>query len=355
MAWGRLDDKLHSHAKTMRIPREHRCAAMGLWTMATSWCNDHETDGVLPAYMVEELAGTRDLAEWLCRVGKWAAVPDMSHRDETGRPITVPETELDRAKIDAAEAFLVLNWDQYNFTAAQLSARREAEAERKRKWRESKKPKPEGSPADVPPGQAGQSEDVPPMSPLNPNPNPSLSPNGDRERPRKRATRLPDGWMPSEDTIAWAKREHPNVDLRRAHEKFTNHWLSKSGKDATKVDWNRTWRNWIINDDERAQSRTGTEGGPTRRQQKVAAAERFKSNPNPDVIAWGTGGTPAAVSEQGSLPLLTAVPSPAPPPTPDRPSTGRTAPENTAPQTDAAPHATQASARALGAVPGGLR
>ncbi|MGI5223019.1 hypothetical protein [Nocardia sp. CA-290969] len=307
MAWGRLDDKLHSHRKTLAIPRAHRCAAIGLWTLANSWCNDHETDGLIPAYMVDELAGSMDLAEQLCRTGKWLPVPNVSRWDKSGRPGHVPETVPDRAEIESAEAFLVLNWEQYNFTAAQLQERRAAEAERKRNWRQAKKAKSTASPEDVPPGHTGQSETVPPESPLNPDPNPSLSPNGDRERSRKRGTRLPDDWMPSEDTIAWAKQEHPNVDLRRAHEKFMNHWPAQPGQKGVRADWDRTWRNWIIREDEQASRRAGTDGGPTRRQQKVAAGERFKTNPNPNVMAWG-GVNQSGITEQGSLPMLTAVP-----------------------------------------------
>jgi hypothetical protein len=36
------------------------------------------------------------------------------------------------------------------------------------------------------------------------------------------------------------------VDVARETEKFVNHWKSKSGKDATKVDWLATWHNWLL-------------------------------------------------------------------------------------------------------------
>ena len=53
--------------------------------------------------------------------------------------------------------------------------------------------------------------------------------------------------MPSPETIAWAKANHPHVDLKRSHETFVNHWLSSS-RNATKLDWDRAWRNWVIKD-----------------------------------------------------------------------------------------------------------
>jgi hypothetical protein len=30
--------------------------------------------------------------------------------------------------------------------------------------------------------------------------------------------------------------------------KFKNYWMAKSGRDATKVDWDKTWENWVISD-----------------------------------------------------------------------------------------------------------
>lgn len=64
-------------------------------------------------------------------------------------------------------------------------------------------------------------------------------------RPRKRGTRLPDNWIPSEFTIAAMRSECPTVDHKAEHRKFLDYWTAKSGKDATKLDWDATWRNWI--------------------------------------------------------------------------------------------------------------
>lgn len=62
-----------------------------------------------------------------------------------------------------------------------------------------------------------------------------------------RATRLPDGWTPHTDLIAQMRAECPHVDVEAEHRKFTDYWRAKSGKDATKLDWSATWRNWIRN------------------------------------------------------------------------------------------------------------
>lgn len=45
----------------------------------------------------------------------------------------------------------------------------------------------------------------------------------------------------------WALAEFPHWDrakVLREAETFRDHWVAKSGKDATKLDWEATWRNW---------------------------------------------------------------------------------------------------------------
>ena len=91
--------------------------------------------------------------------------------------------------------------------------------------------------------------------------------------------------MPRQDTIDWAKSNYPHINLRTEHEKFGNHWIGKAGRDAVKLDWDRTWRNWIIRASEHAPNRQlPAASGMSRREQKIAAAERYKTNPNPDLL-----------------------------------------------------------------------
>lgn len=88
------------------------------------------------------------------------------------------------------------------------------------------------------------------------------------ERARKRAARLPDGWMPRQDVIEQMRSECPQVNLEVEHRKFSDHWAAASGKSATKLDWDAAWRNWI----RRAAEFTGPVGGaPSKKQQEVAA------------------------------------------------------------------------------------
>lgn len=88
-----------------------------------------------------------------------------------------------------------------------------------------------------------------PFSPIPdpPSPDPvSKSPAAQSAAKTKRGTRLVDDWMPSQKTIDDMRQQFPWVDLQIEHEKFCNYWIAKAGKDAVKLDWERTWKNWII-------------------------------------------------------------------------------------------------------------
>ena len=53
---------------------------------------------------------------------------------------------------------------------------------------------------------------------------------------------LPKGW----GDWALAKYPHWTADIVRSiATQFRNHWVAKSGKDATKLDWQATWENWV--------------------------------------------------------------------------------------------------------------
>jgi hypothetical protein len=65
----------------------------------------------------------------------------------------------------------------------------------------------------------------------------------------RRALRLGDDWQAPPEWIEWASKErHWNPDEARAEaEIFGNYWQAKGGKDAAKLDWRKTWMNWVRN------------------------------------------------------------------------------------------------------------
>lgn len=86
---------------------------------------------------------------------------------------------------------------------------------------------------------------------------------------RSRATRLPAYWMPTEAGAQFAQ-DHglSQAETNRELEKFTNYWTAKSGQGATKIDWDATWRNWVLT----AVERRGSSNGPDR----PSASERAR-------------------------------------------------------------------------------
>lgn len=62
-----------------------------------------------------------------------------------------------------------------------------------------------------------------------------------------RGTRLPDDFAMPGDWKAYATgKGHSRTVVDREAEKFTLHWQTKTGKDATKIDWLKTWQKWVL-------------------------------------------------------------------------------------------------------------
>lgn len=69
------------------------------------------------------------------------------------------------------------------------------------------------------------------------------------EKPKRslQGHRLPDDWRPSREDFAYARdRGLSPKQVNDEIEKFRNHWQAKPGKDALKLDWSKTWRNWAL-------------------------------------------------------------------------------------------------------------
>jgi hypothetical protein len=64
---------------------------------------------------------------------------------------------------------------------------------------------------------------------------------------RRRATRIPEPFIPSMDDIEWARAKRISDNAQRLQtERFIYFWKGKSGKDGTKLDWSATWRGWLL-------------------------------------------------------------------------------------------------------------
>jgi hypothetical protein len=78
-------------------------------------------------------------------------------------------------------------------------------------------------------------------------------------------TRIPQPFVVTPKMVAWAREHAPLVDGPRSTLRFENYWIAKTGKDATKRDWERTWQNWLLKDQEDAERRPGAKATPTDR------------------------------------------------------------------------------------------
>jgi hypothetical protein len=79
---------------------------------------------------------------------------------------------------------------------------------------------------------------------------------------KKRGTRLPDKWQPSERCIAYALDHGMSSErIEREIERFKNYWLEKTGAGATKITWEGTWKNWVLTATDGRHAPTGNNNG----------------------------------------------------------------------------------------------
>ncbi len=62
-----------------------------------------------------------------------------------------------------------------------------------------------------------------------------------------KGSRLPDDWQPSEALKAWGRAKRPDLDINEQTEAFKDFFAAKTGQDATKLNWDAAYRNWIRN------------------------------------------------------------------------------------------------------------
>ena len=112
MTWFKVDDKAWSHPKLLRLSS----AAFGVWARVGSYCSDHLTDGVVDLDTV------------------YAICPD-------------PKRTLDKAVDELVNARLweliedgwqYHDWHDHQPTREGVMAKRQAAAERVRRWREKR-------------------------------------------------------------------------------------------------------------------------------------------------------------------------------------------------------------------------
>jgi hypothetical protein len=236
LAWFKIDDGLHSSRKFLSIPRRYRFAAIGVWTVAGSWCADQLTDGVVPDYM---------LAEWNVPPAAPNALVDAGLWERT------------------SDGYEFHKWHEYQPRKEDVDAERAASRERMRELRARRKqPKPQKDAEE--PGVFGRtgangSESVRNPDPTRPDPTPTSKEVGSASR----GSRVTDPFPISDEMRSWAAGETPLVDLDKKTIEFVDYWAALPGQKGIKSDWLRTWKNGM------------------RKQQEFAERDQAKKPPKP--------------------------------------------------------------------------
>ncbi|RFA12132.1 hypothetical protein B7R22_17020 [Subtercola boreus] len=150
MAWFKVDDGFSTSPKVLSIPRSSRMAAVGLWTIAGTWCAKHLTDGHVPNFMIDEWGADESLAVALVKAGLW---------------------------VEDAEGYVFHDWSDYQPSRLEVNANREKERQRKESYRAKKGANQSDSPSGTTVGQEESSHGVSgPPDPTHPDPSrPSTS------------------------------------------------------------------------------------------------------------------------------------------------------------------------------------
>lgn len=70
-----------------------------------------------------------------------------------------------------------------------------------------------------------------------------------KRTPTNKGSRLPDNWTLTPELVAYcAAKGYSEAHARVIAERFENYWRAATGRNATKLDWTRTFQNWVLNE-----------------------------------------------------------------------------------------------------------
>lgn len=154
--------------------------------------------------------------------------------------MTVAELIRKMAEAGAPTEAIAIAVEAIEARDGQMAERRAAERDRKRRQRAAQA---EARPGTVP-GQSGD-KTLPPKE-RSPEPPKEITPNpGSLRLEQSRPRRLPADFLPDLRFAAEKGLSEAQAAVEAA--KFRNYWNAKAGSDAAKLDWQATWRNWVLN------------------------------------------------------------------------------------------------------------
>lgn len=216
MPWFKVDDGFHGHPKVVEVGLE----AVGLWTLAGSWCAKYLTDGFVPDKTVTRLGGTHDQAKELVVADLWSG--------ETG-------------------GYQFKDWEDYQPLKADVEAERAAAQERMRKVRASRKgvraneTRTDAEPMENNGEGSPEVRVTPSQSQSLPIPTSSSTKKSGAAR-RKPEVPLPDDWTPKPAHVQLAHERGVNGPHEEAQ--FRAH---AAANDRRQRDWDAAFRGWLGN------------------------------------------------------------------------------------------------------------
>ena len=173
------------------------------------------------------------IAAWHCILESCATANDRGRFDITPRrcavilqePVNVIEAAFtEMQSLGMIEGDTVCSWQKRQFES-------DSSTERSRKHREAKRN------ADA---TLQQRDATPPYTETDTDTEVNLK--------KARGARITDDWVPDDASERKAAElGFTGHDLRTEIERFKNYWIAKSGAGAVKLDWQRTFQNWLIN------------------------------------------------------------------------------------------------------------
>ena len=261
MTWFKVDDKFHGHPKVAELS----LAAVGVWTVAGSWCADYLTDGAITPGQLRRLGGTDAEAAELVEAGLWEqTATGWTFRNWHAYQPTRESVEAKRgAESTGAARGNHMRWHaargvvspDCEFCTAESGSRSGTRSGQDQVPVGSTSAKDESSPNPPVPVPVPIPTDVG-MSDARASASADTSHRGSGGKGRRKpAQPIPDGWTPTE---AHATRAHElGVDLSLEAEKFVNH---AKANDRRQVDWSRSFYTWLTN----AHQFQKRDGGPRR-------------------------------------------------------------------------------------------
>lgn len=92
MAFFNVDDQFHGHPKA----RAAGLAAVGLWTVAGSWCKAYKSEGLVPEWLVTDWRAKK-AADQLVLAGLWTRT-DQGYQFHDWGHLNDPADEIERQR-----------------------------------------------------------------------------------------------------------------------------------------------------------------------------------------------------------------------------------------------------------------